>query len=292
MTSTKDRESLGELPNPLGLAGIEFVEFATARPQALGHVLEMMGFVPIARHRSREVMLYRQGTMNVIVNAHGASTASEADGPVAPSIAALAFRVRNAGAAYQRALEHGAWAVPVNVEPMELHIPAIHGVGVSRIYFVDRWREFSIYDVDFVPIPSVDPSPRPLAGLRWFGVVQYVGNDRTEDWTDFYRELFGFEPIAPEQAFGILPKGRVLASPCGSFYLQLIEPEPGILDVEGDEQFMRVAFGTTDVLGAVSALRQRGVEFHESERLHSEARGALTKPMLHGVSFELVHVKE
>ena len=42
-------------------------------------------------------------------------------------------------------------------KPMELNIPAIHGVGGSRIYFVDRYREFSIYDVDFVPIPSVDP---------------------------------------------------------------------------------------------------------------------------------------
>ncbi|HZT54860.1 MAG TPA: VOC family protein, partial [Burkholderiaceae bacterium] len=138
-----------------------------------------------------------------------------------------------------------------------------------------------------------DPYPSPsLAGMRWFGIVQYVGNDRTEDWTDFYRELFGFEPVTSKQAFGILPKGRVLASPCGSFYLQLIEPEPGILDVEDDEQLMRVAFGTTDVLGAVSLLRERGVEFHESERLHSEARGALTKPVLRGVSFEFVHVKE
>jgi 4-hydroxyphenylpyruvate dioxygenase len=209
-----------------------------------------------------------------------------------PSIAALALRMRNAAAGYRRALEHGAWAVPVNVEPMELHIPAIHGVGTSRIYFVDRWREFSIYDVDFVPIPSVDPRPAPLAGLRWFGIVQYVGNDRIEDWTDFYRELFGFEPVSPEQTFGILPKGRVLASPCGSFHLQLIEPEPGILDVDGDELFTRLAFGTPDVLAAVAALRERGVEFHETERLHTETRGALTKPMLNGVSFELVHVKE
>ncbi|HEU5296113.1 MAG TPA: 4-hydroxyphenylpyruvate dioxygenase, partial [Burkholderiaceae bacterium] len=56
-----DRESIGEVRNPLGIDGIEFVEYATSRPQALGQVLEMMGFKPVARHRSREVLLYRQG---------------------------------------------------------------------------------------------------------------------------------------------------------------------------------------------------------------------------------------
>ncbi|MDB5779984.1 MAG: 4-hydroxyphenylpyruvate dioxygenase, partial [Polaromonas sp.] len=67
-TQIPDREAIAPAPNPLGLDGIEFIEYATARPQALGQVLEMMGFRPIARHRSREVMLYRQGGMNVIVN--------------------------------------------------------------------------------------------------------------------------------------------------------------------------------------------------------------------------------
>ena len=66
----RDREAIGEVPNPLGLDGIEFIEYATSRPQALGQVLEAMGFRPVARHRSREVVLYRQGSMNLVVNAH------------------------------------------------------------------------------------------------------------------------------------------------------------------------------------------------------------------------------
>ena len=72
MPHTPDREAIGELPNPLGLAGIEFVEYATSRPQAFGQVLETLGFRPVARHRSREVLLYRQGTMNIVINAHDA----------------------------------------------------------------------------------------------------------------------------------------------------------------------------------------------------------------------------
>ena len=157
------REALGELPNPLGLQGVEFIEYATSRPQALGQALERMGFQPVARHRSREVLLYRQGEMNIIVNAHQdeANTGTGASPALtqAPVLTAIAFRVANAAAAYRRVLELGAWAVHSEVEVMELNIPAIHGVGASRIYFIDRWRDFSIYDVDFVPITPVLPRP-------------------------------------------------------------------------------------------------------------------------------------
>ncbi len=289
MTQSTDREAIREVPNPLGLDGIEFIEYATTRPQALGQVLETMGFRPVARHRSREVLLYRQGAMNIVINAHVSARPRSILPTETPQIAAVALRVRDAAAAYKRALERGAWAVPTHVEVMELNIPAIHGVGASRIYFVDRYREFSIYDVDFVPIPTVERQPPALAGLHWFGLVQYIGNDRLEDWSEFYRELFAFEVLPDDERFGILPKGRILRSPCQSFYLQLIEPEPGILDVEGDESLQRIGLGTRDVPAAVKALRVRGVEFVESSDLHSDTRGALTKSVLGGVMFELVH---
>jgi 4-hydroxyphenylpyruvate dioxygenase len=179
--------------------------------------------------------------------------------------------------------------VPTNVEVMELNIPAIHGVGKSRIYFVDRYREFSIYDVDFVRIPTVDPKPPAVCGLHWFGVVQYIGNDRMEDWTEFYREILGFAPVPDDQRHGIMPKGRVLRSGCGSFHLQLIEPEPGILDLENDEDLRRIGLGTPDVLATVKALQQRGMAFVESANVHSSERGALTVSSLGGAMFELVH---
>ena len=288
-TVSSDREAIGSGANPLGLDGIEFVEYTTSRPQALGQVLEMMGFRPVARHRSREVLLYRQGPMNVVINAHASERPREVAPGETPAIAAIALRVRDAAAAYRHALERGAWSVPTHVEVMELNIPAIHGVGASRIYFVDRYREFSIYDVDFVPIPTVERAPPALAGLHWFGLVQYIGNERTDDWTEFYAEVFGFSALPDDVRHGILPKGRVLKSPCASFYLQLIEPEPGIVDVEDDECWSRVGLGAPDVPAAVRALRARGVEFVEAGSVHTGARGALTQSQLGGVSFELVH---
>jgi len=289
MTLSTDREAITDVANPLGLDGIEFVEYVTSRPQALGQVLEMMGFRPVARHRSREVLLYRQGTMNVVINAHVSARPRSVQPTEVPQIAAIALRVRDAASAYRRALERGAWAVPTHVEVMELNIPAIHGVGASRVYFVDRYKEFSIYDVDFVPIPTVERAPPAVAGLHWFGIVQYIGTDRMDDWCEFYRELFGFDVLSDEQRFGILPKGRILRSPCRSFYLQLIEPEPGIVDVEGDESLHRLGLGTPDVPAAVKALSARGVEFVEASDLHTGTRGALTKSWLGGVMFELVH---
>ena len=286
---TLQREAIGDVPNPLGLAGIEFIEYATSRLQALGQVLEMMGFRPVARHRSREVLLYRQGGMNVVINAHAGDRPTHRAPTETPVITAVALRVRDAAAAFRRAIDRGAWAVPTQVAVMELNIPAIHGAGASRLYFVDRWQDFSIWDVDFVPIPTVDQQPPALAGLHWFGIVQYIGVDRLDDWTAFYRALFGFDELPDAQRFGILPKGRILRSPCRSFYLQLIEPDAGMADLNGEECLQRMGLGTPDVPAAVAALRQRGVDFVASTGLQVQQRGALTTNWLGGVMFELVH---
>ena len=284
-TSREIPESANPI-NPAGIDGIEFIEYTTPNPQALGQVLELIGFRPVARHRSREVLLYRQGDMNVVINSHHASGST--DEPDAPVIAAVAFRVRDAARAYRRALDRGAWPVATHVEVMELNIPAIHGVGTTRIYLVDRYREFSIYSVDFVPIPDVDPAPPAIAGLHWFGLVQYVGKGRLDEWTEFYHELFGFTPLPDEERFGILPKGRILKSPCGKVFFQLVEPEPGVPYLVGDERLQRIGLGTANVTEAVRALRARGVEFYDSPNVHVEEKGALTRAWLGGVMFELV----
>ncbi len=281
------RETLADTTNPMLIEGVEYVELRCAKPQALGQALEQMGFRPVARHRSREVLLYRQGDMNIVINAHAGGEHS-VPLPDEPQIAAFALRVRDAGAAHRRALELGAWDVPVHVEPMELHIPAIHGVGASRIAFVDRHREFSIYSVDFVPIPGVDTQPPALAGMGWFGIVQYIGADRTQDWVTFYRSLFGFTELGADRDTGVLPSGSVLCSPDGSLQLQLIEP-PLDLD-DGVERLHRLAFGVLDVPAAAAALRARGVGFVETRQLSVQPRGALTQSWLGTLMFELVHV--
>ena len=284
------RESVPEMPNRLGLEGIEFIEYATSRPQALGQVLENMGFRPVARHRSREVTLYRQGGMNLVVNANpdDARVSASADGQ--PVISAVAFRVRDALKAHTRCLDLGAWPVASHAQAMELHIPAIHGPGISRFYFVDRWQEFSIYDIDFKPIPTVDQNPPATAGMQYFGVVQYIGAGRSADWLAYFEHMFDFSFVPDEERFGILPKGKLMKSPSGNFLWQLIEPDPWMDSGDDSPECLeRIGLGASDVGAAVEVLKTRGVEFVESSALHPEDRGALTRMALGSVSFELVH---
>ncbi len=287
------REAIAPAPNPLGLDGIEYIEFTTPKPQALGQMLESIGFRPIARHRSREILLYRQGPMNIVVNAHaGVTHVAAAAEEATPSIRAVALRVRDARSAYERALELGAWDVPMHAQVMELNIPAIHGPGGAHIYFVDRYEEFSIYSVDFIPIPGVEPNPPARDGLHFFGLVQYIGRERTGDWAEFYARLFGFERLSDTTRFGILHRGTVMQSPGSArnrFYLQLIEPDASIATSGEHERFHRIGLGTPDVAATVASWSARGVEFVDSGNAAVTAQGAITRTLLETVSFELVH---
>ena len=291
--TTPDREAIGEAPNPLGMDGIEYIEYTTSQPQALGQVLEQLGFKPVARHRSREVLLYRQGPMNIVVNAHaGVVRGTAATDEGSPRLSAVALRVREARAAYERALALGAWDVPNHAQVMELNIPGIHGPGGAHIYFVDRCEDFSIFDIDFKPIPGVDLNPPAAVGLHFFGIVQYIGRDRTADWADFYGRLLGFTQLPEEVRFGILPKGTLLKSPCDGaarFFLQLIEPDPVTVSYDEQELFHRIGFGTADVPAAVALLRKRGLSFVEGAGMQVTDRGAITRNVLRTVVFELVH---
>ena len=279
--------------NSLGLDGIEFIEYATSQPQAFGTLLHQMGFSAVARHRSREVVLYRQGSMNLVVNAHPDALPGLSAPGSTPALAAIALRVRDAAYAYRHALDLGAWEMPTRASAMELNIPGIHGVGDSLIYFVDRYRDFSIYDVDFVPLAGIDPRPPAIAGLHYFGVVQAILVDRTADWLDFYRSLFGFLVLPQGQYFGVLPRGTLLESPCRKFYLQLIEPPPGSEEIHWDEALVRLGLGARDVPAATRALQERGIAFVDRGPVQPSQKGALTQVYLGGVNFELVvsHLK-
>ncbi len=275
--------------NPLAIRGIEFVEFASSRPEELGAVLTRIGFQLLARHCSRQVFLYRQGDMNIIVNADPTTLSGMSRDDEDHQISALALRVDDASRAYDRCLQWGAWPIPTRAGAMELNIPGIHGVGDTIVYLVDHRRLFPIYDVDFVYLGAQRQVAPIIPGLHFFGLVQYVGLGRSAEWIDFYGQLFGFKALPTATHFGILPHGTILASPCGGFYLQLVEPMGDALyDTEWYEQFARLAFGAPDVLEAVRALAARGVPFQDNAFIHTDAHGAITAAMSYDVTFELV----
>lgn len=272
--------------NPLGIDGIEYVEYATVEPQAFGAALERLGFVAVARHRSREIVLYRSGGMNIIVNADPEVAGLKDEGNTGPRLKAFALRVRDAAAAYAHCVDKGAWPITPRVGAMELNIPAISGVGDSVIYFVDRYQEFSIYDVDFKNLTTATDANASIVGMHFFGIVQSIDEARTKEWVDFYEELFGFSVLPTGQYFGVLPKGTLLESPCHKFYLQLVEPPEQAAMLAWQEKLARVGFGSSDIPALVRQLTERGVRFVESDSVHTSDRGAVT--YLGGTSFEFV----
>jgi 4-hydroxyphenylpyruvate dioxygenase len=285
MTTTQ----FSSLPdNPLGIDGIEFIEYATTEPLALGSLLEKMGFEQVGRHRSREVVLYTQDQMHVIINADPASWASFDTASQSTFISAIALRVKDANTAYQYAINQGGWPIPTRAGAMELNIPGIHGSGDSLIYFVDRYEDFSIYDVDFKPASHSRKQTSTLTGMHFFGVVQTVHPNRTREWIDFYSQLMAFSVLPEDQFAGILPKGTLLASPCQKFYIQLVEPPAGAEDIAWNEGLIRLGFGAPDVLATCATLRQRGIIFVDTPAAPSD-KGAVTQLYKGGVSFELVH---
>ena len=182
--------------NPMGLMGFEFVEFASPIPNVLEPLFEKMGFSLVARHRSKDVLLYRQGQINFIVNREPKSLAAYFAAEHGPSACGLAFRVKDAHRAYARALDLGAQPLDIPTGPMELRLPAIKGIGGAPLYLIDRFEDGkSIYDIDFEFLPGVDRHPRGV-GLK---VVDHLTHNvyrgRMAHWAAFYERLFNFREI-------------------------------------------------------------------------------------------------
>ncbi len=276
--------------NPMGTAGFEFIEYTAPDPAALGALFEQLGFVAVARHRHKKVTLYRQGGVNFIVNAEPDSFAQRFARLHGPSICAIAFRVEDAAAAYKRALELGAWGFDVRSGPMELNIPAIKGIGDSLIYFVDRWRgkggrsgdaigNISIYDVDFEPIPGVDPNPVGCGLLGVDHLTHNVHRGRMKEWASFYERLFSFREVRYFDIEGKVTgvRSKAMTSPCGQIRIPINEEGNDAqgqiqeyLDEYHGEGIQHIALSTRDAYATVELLRSRGVEFLDTPDTYYE----------------------
>jgi len=276
--------------NPMGTDGFEFVEYTAEDTAALGRLFEAMGFVAVARHRHKNVLLYRQGGVNFIVNGEPDSFAQRFARLHGPSICAIAFRVDDAAKAYRRAIELGAWGFDARSGPMELNIPAIKGIGDSLIYFVDRWRgkggakdgdigNISIYDVDFVPLPGVDPNPKGHGLLSVDHLTHNVHRGRMKEWADFYERLFNFREVRFFDIEGKLTglKSKAMTSPDGKIRIPINESSDDksqiaeYLDAYHGEGIQHIALSTSDIYSTVEGLRAAGVQFLDTPDTYYEA---------------------
>lgn len=256
--------------NPMKTDGFEFVEFACPHDGAgLKKTFQAMGFSLVAKHRSKNVFLYRQGEINFILNLQPNSFASEFAAKHGPSVCAMAFRVKDSGFAFDRAVSLGARPYENKVNAGELAIPAIYGVGDSLIYFVDLYDTKTIYDYDFEFLPDVDIHPKG----NGLGVIDHLTNNVYQGamtkWASFYEKTFNFHEIRyfhiTGQKTGLL--SRAMTSACGKIRIPINEPTEDASQIAeylreyNGEGIQHIALTTKDIAKSVESIKSGGVNF-------------------------------
>ena len=266
-----------ERNNPMGLDGFEFVEFSARAPGELEPVFEMLGFRRVAVHRSKDVHLWRQGDINLVVNYEPKSLAAYYSEEHGPSACGMAFRVKDAPAAYERALNLGAQPLEIPTGPMELRLPAIRGIGGTPLYLIDRYGAgSSIYDIDFNFLDGVERYPAGV-GLNVIDHLTHnVYRGRMDYWAGFYERYFNFEEIRHfdirGQETGLV--SRAMSAPDGRIRIPLNEEAQNLGSqggVQGQiEEFLmqyngegiqHIAFACENLPATIDALQARGVPF-------------------------------
>ncbi|MCA9566042.1 MAG: VOC family protein, partial [Myxococcales bacterium] len=221
--------------NPLGTDGFEFVEYAAPDPELLRTLFERLGFPATHRHRRKNVTLHRQGDINFIINAEPDSFAQKFAAEHGPCVCAMAFRVKDSAFAYREALKRGASPSSTDVGPGELNIPALEGIGGSKLYLVDRYgANGTIYEVDFQPLEGVAEGAFS-AGLTYIDHLTHnVKRGNMDTWAGFYEKVFNFREIRYFDIEGKLTGllSRAMTSPCGKIRIPINESQDDKSQIE------------------------------------------------------------
>jgi 4-hydroxyphenylpyruvate dioxygenase len=256
--------------NPMGLDGFEFIEFAAQERGIIEPVFETAGFTLVAKHRSKDVDLWRQGGINIIINYQQGSPAAFYAEEHGPSACGMGFRVRNAREAYQRAIDLGAQAIEIPCGPMELKLPAIRGIGGAIIYLIDRYEDdLSIYDIDFEYLPNIDRHPEGCGFTLIDHLTHNVYKGRMEYWANYYEKLFNFQEIRYFDIKGEYTglTSKAMTAPDGKIRIPLNEEsgsngqiEEFLKDYNG-EGIQHIAFICDDILACWDKLKAKGAPF-------------------------------
>lgn len=254
--------------NIAGTDGFEFVEFAHPETGALETLFETMGYVEVARHKTRDISLYRQGYVNYIVNREPDCHAGrfvEEHGPCAPS---MAWRVVDAKHALKCALDYGAEEYKGNDKTLD--VPAVIGIGGSLLYFVETYDDLgSCYEDAFDWLGDEDPKPAGAGFYYLDHLTHNVQRGNMSTWYDFYAKAFNFREI---RFFDIKGKmtglfSRALTSPCGKIRIPINESMDENSQIEEylkrykGEGIQHIAVGTEDIYRSTNRIGDKGIGF-------------------------------
>ncbi len=282
--------------NVAGTDGFEFVEFAHPNPKELEKLFRAMGYEEVARHKSRDISLYRQGDINYVLNREPGTHAArfvEDHGPCAP---AMAWRVVDADHALKCAVDYGA--EEYEGDDKTLDVPAVVGIGGSLLYFVDTYgEEGSPYDADFEWLGEVDPKPEGAGFFYLDHLTHNVMRGNMSTWYDFYAKAFNFKEI---RFFDIKGKqtglfSRALTSPCGKIRIPINESadensqiEEYLAEYKG-EGIQHIAVATNAIYDSVDRIAANGIEFMPAP---PDAYYAMSHKRVHGHEEPLDRMKQ
>ncbi len=258
--------------NPIGTDGFEFVEYTSANPDELAALFERLGFTAVGKHRSKDVIHYRQGDINFLLNREQAGQPEVFRGQHGAGANAMAFRVKDAKFAFDEAVKRGAKPIEAKAGAMELNIPGIEGIGGLNVYLVDRYGAKSIYEIDFEPIKGADPSKND-AGLTYIDHLTHnLIRGNMDKWARYYEEIFNFREIRYFDIEGKLTGlvSKAMTSPCGKIRIPLNESKDEKSQIEefieryNGEGIQHIALGTDDIYETVEELVGRDVPFQST----------------------------
>ncbi len=256
-------------PPRVGVEGIAFVEFATSEEESarLALALAGMGFSRIARHHRKSVALYRQGTINIVLNTEREGLAHSSYVAHGTTAYAVGLKVDDVGAAIRRAVAMGATIHEQPVGRGDLNIPAIRGVGGGVIYFIDEHGDLGrVWDTEFVPVDRTVQSDVGLAAMDH--IAQTMAYDEMLTWVLFYGSIFATRksPMVDVLDPSGIVRSQVIENESGSLRLTLNGAENGrtfagrfVTEAFG-ASIQHMAFGTRDILATAAALRANGFE--------------------------------
>lgn len=258
--------------NPIGLHGVDFIEYAGTDALHFENLFKKLGFVESGRIKNRDIKLFRQGDINFILNTEPETFAASFAKAHGPSVCATGFRVANATRAFEAAVKRGARAFDGNQSTRgATPYLAIYGIGDSLIYFIDKTNHENLYTNKF-EIKNYTDFPKGL-GLQ---IIDHFTNNvpkgEMQKWCDFYTNVLNFYEARyfdiKGKSTGLISK--VMRSPCGLFSVPINEPSDDksqiqeYLDEYKGSGIQHIAMITEHIIPVLEKLKSNGVGFLSS----------------------------
>jgi 4-hydroxyphenylpyruvate dioxygenase len=255
------------MPPRIDVHGVEFVEFAADVEQAglLAGLLQEMGFRKAGRHKSKDVTLYRQGGINLVINTEREGLAHSSYVTHGTSAYAVGLKVGDAAATVARATALGSTVFTQKVGAGELKIPAIRGVGGGILYFIDDKSELGqVWEIEFEPVTETSSDSAGLTHIDH--VAQTMNYEEMLTWVLFYRAIFAVDksPMVDVLDPSGLVRSQVIANDAGTLRITLNGAENSrtiaghfIAETFGSS-VQHLALATDDIFATADALAARG----------------------------------